>query len=289
MRILVTGCSGFVGSFLARRLVERSHELFCVVRSGAEVPLGQAVPWDAAETLPESSFPRDIDVVIHLAQSRKFRSFPADAPEMFGVNVRMTAELLNWAARTGVKQFVLMSSGSVYEPCAGRLHESAPLAPNSFLGATKLASEVIARPYANAFKLCVLRLFFPYGPGQSDRLIPDLIRRVRTGQAIQISQDGEGLRFTPTFIDDVTAVVSECVEKAWTGTFNISSAERISIKQATALMGDILQIAPIYEPVKQSAGFIDPDISKLAEQFDVNRFKRFEAGLRTTIAASTAK
>jgi len=79
------------------------------------------------------------------------------------------------------------------------------------------------------------------------------------------------------------------VEKAWTGTFNISSAERISIKQATALMGDILQIAPIYEPVKQSAGFIDPDISKLAEQFDVNRFKRFEAGLRTTIAASTAK
>lgn len=289
MRILVTGCSGFVGSFLARRLAERSHELFCVVRPGAEVPLGQAVVWDAAETLPDKTFPGKVDVVIHLAQSRKYRSFPADAPEMFGVNVRMTAELLNWAARTGVKQFVLVSSGSVYEPFAGRLQESALLAPNSFLGATKLAAEVIARPYANAFKLSVLRLFFPYGPGQSDRLIPDLILRVRTGQAIQISEDGEGLRFAPTFIDDVTSVISECAEKGWTGTFNVSSPERISIKQATALMGDLLQLAPIYEFVKQPAGFIDPDISRLAEQFDVNRFKRLEDGLRVTIAASTAK
>ena len=63
------------------------------------------------------------------------------------------------------------------------------------------------------FNLSVLRLFFPYGPGQRDRLIPDLIRRVRTRQAVHLGEDGEGLQFAPIFIDDVVSSFSECVGK----------------------------------------------------------------------------
>ena len=109
-----------------------------------------------------------------------------------------------------MKQFVLASSGSVYEPFGGHLREEAALAPGSFLGATKLASEFLARPYGAAFTLSVLRLFFPYGPNQRDRLIPDLIGRVRSGRPIQLAEDGEGLCFTPTFVEAVyTSLMNE--------------------------------------------------------------------------------
>ena len=246
----------------------------------------KTIGWDAADALPERDFPEEIDAVVHLAQSRAFRNFPADAPEMFDVNVRMTAAMLQWAVKARAKQFILASSGAVYEPYTGPLCEAAALAPHGFLGSTKLAAEVIARPYANTFKLSVLRLFFPYGPGQRDRLIPDLIRRVKSRQAVQVTADGEGLQFPPIFIDDVVSVFSECFERAWTGTFNVATSELISIRQATALVGEQLKIAPLYERVDRPALSIKPDIERLAERLDVKRFMRFENGIRSIIAAA---
>lgn len=286
MRVLVTGASGFIGSALVRRLILEEHELFCVIRSGYTVPGTKSINWNATDALPEARFPERIDAVVHLAQSRAFRNFPVDASEMFDVNIRMTAELLSWAERARAKQFILTSSGSVYEPYAVPLCEMAALMPASFLGATKLAAEVIARPYAKSFKLSTLRLFFPYGPGQSDRLIPDLIRRVKTGQAIEVAADGEGLRFPPIFIDDAVLVFSDCLNKAWTGTYNLGTSELVSIRQVAELIGAHLKISPLYKRVDKPSLAISPDLTRLAERFDVRRFRRFEDGLLTTIAGA---
>src|SRR6266566_5813013 len=157
MRILITGGSGFVGSVLGPRLIAAGHELFCVCRPGSAAPIGQIVVWDATSVAEMTKLPKGIDVVIHLAQSRSYRSLTADAREMFEVNVAMTMSLLQWAARSGVKHFCLASSGAVYEPFAGSLHEDAAVAPIGFLGASKLASEIVARPFSHLFNLNVLR------------------------------------------------------------------------------------------------------------------------------------
>ncbi|MGY3691357.1 nucleoside-diphosphate-sugar epimerase [Bradyrhizobium sp. USDA 3240] len=193
MRILLTGCSGFVGSALGPRLVAEGHELFCVCRPGTSVAFGTKVVWDGAASIEASSFPKAIDAVVHAAQSRRYRDFPADSREMFDVNVGMTMRLLDWAAQAAVKHFCLLSSGAVYEPFAAALREDAGLAPPGFLGASKFASEVVAKPFSSIFSLSILRLFFPYGPGQRDRLIPQLVRRIQDGGAIQLSGGTEGI------------------------------------------------------------------------------------------------
>jgi nucleoside-diphosphate-sugar epimerase len=286
MRILITGGTGFIGSTLGPRLIAAGHELFCVCRPGSSASFGETVVWDAASPAGMSKFPEAIEAVIHLAQSRSYRNFPGDSREMFDVNVGMTMSILQWAARSKVKQFCLVSSGAVYEPFSGALQEDAALGPHGFLGASKLASEIMARPFAGLFKLNILRLFFPYGPGQRDRLIPDLIRRIRCDEAIQVTANSEGMRLVPTFVEDIAGVLVASVESSWTGTVNVATPEALSIRRIAELIGRQLGIEPKLEIVERTPIDIVPDLDRLASRFDLRRFTRFEEGLRRTTGAN---
>jgi nucleoside-diphosphate-sugar epimerase len=286
MRILITGGTGFVGSALGLRLIAAGHELFFTCRPGSSIAFGETVVWNAESAVATSKFPESVEAVIHLAQSRRYRHFPADAREMFDVNIGMTMSLLQWAAQSSVKQFCLVSSGAVYEPFTGSLQEDAAVAPHSFLGASKLASEIISRPFSDSFKLNTLRLFFPYGPGQRGRLLSDLIRRIRCGEAVQVTENGEGMRLVPTFVDDIVDVLLASVESSWTGTVNVATPEALSIREIAELIGRQLGIEPKLEIVDRTPIDVIPDLDRLAGRFDMRRFTRFEEGLRRTIAAN---
>ncbi|MGY4472591.1 nucleoside-diphosphate-sugar epimerase [Bradyrhizobium sp. USDA 3364] len=236
-----------------------------------------------------AGFPKAIDVVVHAAQSRRYRSFPADSREMFGVNVGMTMQLLDWAAQAAVKHFCLLSSGAVYEPFGGILREEAGLAPPGFLGASKLASEIVAKPFASIFSLSILRLFFPYGPGQDDRLIPQLIRRIRDGEAIQLSGGEEGIRLAPTFIDDIVEVILASIASSWTDTLNVATSELLSIRQISNIIGQHLGREPKFEVVNANTPPVDivPDLSRLASRLELRRFVPFEEGLHKTMTGGS--
>jgi nucleoside-diphosphate-sugar epimerase len=204
---------------------------------------------------------------------------------MFAVNVAMTMMLLQWSAKAGVKHFCLVSSGAVYEPFSGLLREDAAVAPHGFLGASKLASEVLARPFSNLFSLNVLRLFFPYGPDQRNRLIPELVRRIREGSPVQLAANGEGIRLPPTFVDDVVEVILASLASSWTGTANVAAPELLSIRAIANIIGRQLKVEPKFEIVNTPAVDIVPDLSRLKSQFPLQRFTQFEDGLRKTLCA----
>jgi nucleoside-diphosphate-sugar epimerase len=283
MRIVLTGCSGFVGAALAPRLLSAGHELLCVCRPESSAAFGQSISWDSSRPADLSGFPNGADAVVHLAQSRSYRLFPTDSGEMFAVNVAMTMALLQWSAQVGVKHFCLVSSGAVYEPFCGLLKEDATVAPRGFLGATKLASEVLARPFSGLFSLNVLRLFFPYGPGQRNRLIPELVRRVREGRPVQLAGHSDGIRLAPTFIDDVVEVILASFGSSWTGTLNVAAPELLSIRGIANIIGRQLQIEPRFETVSTPAVDIVPDLTLLRSRFSLDRFTKFEDGLRKTL------
>jgi nucleoside-diphosphate-sugar epimerase len=285
MRVVLTGGSGFVGAALAPRLLSAGHELFCVCRPGFSTAFGESVTWDSSSPNDLSGFPKTADAVVHLAQSRSYRLFPADSQEMFAVNVAMAMALLNWSAQAGVKRFCLVSSGALYEPFSGLLKEHSAVAPLGFLGASKLASETLARPFSNLFSLNVLRLFFPYGPGQRNRLIPELIRRIREGIPVQLAANDEGVRLTPTFIDDVVEVILASVAHAWTDTLNVASPELVSIRRIATVVGRHLDIEPRFEAVSTPAVDIVPDLTLLKSRFPINRFAQLEDGVRKMIDA----
>jgi nucleoside-diphosphate-sugar epimerase len=208
---------------------------------------------------------------------------------MVDVNVAGAAALLGYAARIKVGRFCLISSGTVYEPYRHELGEDAPLEPTSYLGATKLAAEILARPYGTIFPLSILRLFFPYGPGQQNRLVPELIDRLRNGRPIQLAPDGEGLRLVPTFVDDIVGVIACALSEGWSGTLNVATPAAVSIRQLAEAIGKVMDVRPVFERVEQQSPNVVPRLDRLRERMDVSRFTTLEAGLRQTIAGIPAR
>jgi len=289
MQILVTGITGFVGAYLARRLAAE-HRLYAIVRqlpsvtmvgvSYLAVDLATAGALEAAIT--EGKLPSRIDAVISLATSRRYREFPNAAPDLFQVNVAAAAVLLDYARRVGARQFILGSTGSVYEPFgAAPLSEDQAVAPTSFFAATKAAVEDLMRCYEPFFAPLSLRLFYPYGPGQTDRLIPNLIEAARTGRPIRLPPEGEGIALTPTFVDDVIAAA---IAGRWEGIFNVAAPELYSLQQlANKLAALVGRPAQFTRDPLTSGPVILPDLAKLASRIALDRFIDVDTGFRRLI------
>ena len=285
MRVLVTGATGFIGAPLLRALTRKGHEVVAVVRNrDADVQGCRSVVWDVGqEKRPASPLPR-VDAIVHAAQSRNYQAFPADGREMFQVNVGGAWALLDYAVETGVSRFCLLSSGTVYEPYRCELEEDAPLAPTSFLGATKLAAEALAKPYGRHLSLSVPRLFFPYGPGQRKRLIPDIIERVRRGRPVELSSDGEGLRIVPTYVEDIVEIIGAALSEGWTGTMNVASPRAVSLRELAEAIGSLIGKRPVFEITNRETMRIVPMLDRLRAHFDMTRFTPLERALEHVVA-----
>ncbi len=283
MRILLTGATGFVGGHLLAQLPQ-GWTAYALARNPEQLPDGaHAIEADLDGTDWVDRLPDRIDAVIHCSQSRDYRDFPAKAPSVFRVNTASTARLLDYAQRSGARHFCLFSTGSVYEPFADQpLLESSAVEPSSINATTKLAAEMLCQSYRTAFSVTVLRVFFPYGPGQTDRIVPMLIDRVRSGQAVDLAGE-EGMVFTPTYVADLAKIAVASVENGWHGTFNVAGTELCSVKSATELIASLLGRPAKFNRISSSGPRLSPSLEKLGDVFDLSSMTDLEYGLEQTI------
>ena len=117
-RTLVTGATGFVGSHVARLLVERGDEVHAVVRPGArsEALSGLELTPVTADVLDRRSIRRamrGIDRVFHIAGTTNLTTPRAQA---FATNVEGTRIVLEEVLRAGVERVVYTSSVAAVGP-----------------------------------------------------------------------------------------------------------------------------------------------------------------------------
>ncbi|MEU9996136.1 UDP-glucose 4-epimerase GalE [Streptomyces sp. NPDC050848] len=142
-KYLVTGGAGYVGSTVARHLVEAGHEVTVLddlstgfaegVPAGAEFVEGRIQ--DAAKWLDGS-----YDGVLHFAAFSQVGESVAKPEKYWENNVGGTMALLTAMREAGVRKLVFSSTAATYgEPESVPITEAAPTAPTSPYGASKLA------------------------------------------------------------------------------------------------------------------------------------------------------
>jgi len=265
-RLLVTGASGLLGARFVALAASQGHEVCAVGRSAPEPPQPNVrwIAMDLARPLDRSALPPQIDAVLHLAQSRRFREFPDGAGDVFAVNVARTAELLDYAHGAGATHFVLASTGGVYAPSAEPLTEDSALATKpGFYPASKRAAELLAHPYAGLMTVGILRFFFIYGAGQgSDMLMPRLVASVRDGRPIQL-QGNDGLSLNPVHVDDAAAAVLAATEMEESATVNVAGPSTVTLREIAGLIGAELGVEPRFELDEGSAPSLVADTARM--------------------------
>ena len=248
-KVLITGGSGLIGAHLLRGLGPENF-VYAIARSDRLSAAMQTIEIDLGKPWSTDALPRDVETVVHLAQSDHFRDLPLRAEDVFAVNTQSTAKLLDYARSIGATQFVLASSGGVYGGGSGSLSEDLPIHASGELGfyvGSRICSEIISGCYSSYMNVICLRFFFVYGPGQQPHmLVPRLVESIRSGRAVTLRGE-TGLRLNPVHVDDAVLAVSKAMTLQGSHTINVAGPAVLSLREMADEIGRVVGRAPQFE------------------------------------------
>jgi CDP-glucose 4,6-dehydratase len=210
-RVLVTGCTGLVGAWTTRALLERGAHVVGLIRDqvyGSEIVRGGLdrkidVVRGCVEDerlLERTLGEYEIQTVFHLAAQTIVGIANKSPLSTFETNIKGTWCLLEAARRCGRSPHVVVaSSDKAYgEQTTLPYTEDTPLEGRHPYDASKSCADILALTYHHSYKLpvCVTRCGNFYGGGDLNwnRLIPGTIRSVLRGERPLIRSDGSFTR-----------------------------------------------------------------------------------------------
>lgn len=161
MNILITGGCGYVGTVLTETLLNSGHIITVIDTQwfGNHLKSHKNLTNIKGDVREIDSIRLDnIDAIIHLANIANDPAVELNPTLSWEVNVLATQQLADKAIRSGVKQFIYASSGSVYgvkdEP---QVTEELPLVPISVYNKTKMVAERVLLSYKDKIQVHCIR------------------------------------------------------------------------------------------------------------------------------------
>jgi UDP-glucose 4-epimerase len=249
-RVIVTGGSGFIGSFVVDQLRAAGHEavIFDVRPSPhhrpGEVP---TIIGDVLDPHALQAAARGCDVIAHLAAAADVGEVAADPESAEQLNSRGTFNVLEAARTEQVRRVIYASTIWVYSECDGLVDEDVALVPPAHLyTATKLAGELYCRAYSQLFAVdtTILRFGIPYGPrARPAAVVPAFVQKALRGEPLSIAGTGEQTRRFVYVEDLAEGVVRALSPVAANRTYNLVGSDEVSIREIAdtvrSLVGDV--------------------------------------------------
>lgn len=305
MRILVTGCAGFIGSHVAEALLKRGdfvigvdnlNDYYNVKFKKENLEILKKYPgfvfykadicdYKGLKKIFEKEMP---DKVVHLAARAGVRPSIENPFIYEETNIKGTLNLLELAKQAKVKSFVFASSSSVYGnqkkiPFSETDNVDNPISPYA---ASKKAGELLCHTYHHLYniKVTCLRFFTVYGPrGRPDMAPYMFVQNVAGGIPIKKFGDGKSKR-DYTFIADIAKGVLAALDKELEfEIINLGNNKPVELNKFISIVEGLAGKKAIINSLPMQSGDVDityADIKKARKLLGYDPKTSFEDGMK---------
>jgi UDP-glucuronate 4-epimerase len=304
---LITGAAGFIGSHVAKKLLEQGHAVVAIDNLNDYYPVKnkrrnllalqsfanfQLIEGDLAEQSCVDKLFSDFSIkyIGHLAARAGVRPSIADPRLYERANIQGTLNLLDAARRSNkVANFVLTSSSSVYGNSTQvpfNEQDAATDRPISPYAATKKATELLGYTFHHLYGLNinVVRPFTVYGPCGRPDMAPWLfLESALKGKPINKFGDGSSRR-DYTYIDDfVSGFISALERPLGYQIFNLGNSQTVSLNEAIDIIERIAGKKLAIVQLEAQPGDVNityADVSNARTKLGYNPNTSFEEGMK---------
>lgn len=223
MKILITGASGFIGSFIVEEALRRGFETWAAMRKSSSKAYLQderihfiELNLNSKEQLVEQLKGKDFDYVVHAAGVTKC----LNKADFHRINTEGTKNLVEalLEVKMPLKRFVFVSSLSVFGAIKERMpydeiRESDTPQPNTAYGRSKLAAEQYLDSVGSRLPYIILRPTGVYGPREKDYFI--MAKSIKQHSDFAVGYQRQDITFV--YVTDVVQAIFLALEKGENG------------------------------------------------------------------------
>jgi len=304
VRILITGCAGFIGSHLCERFLKEKHKVIGVDNfiTGNKRNIEILKNYDGFEFIEGDvikglKIDKKFDIIYHLASPASPKHYYKYQIETMLVNSVGTKNLLD-KTKEDASVFVFASTSEVYgDPLFHPQKESYygnvnPVGPRSMYDEAKRFGEALCMVYLRKYgtDIRIARIFNTYGPRmdtQDGRVIPNFMVQAIRGEPLTIYGDGNQTR-SFCYIDDmIEGLYRIGVYKNLKGeVINLGNPHEIKIIELAEIIEELLnkKLQKKFLPLPQDDPKRRcPDIKKAEELLNFKPSTPFKEGLLKTL------
>ena len=301
--VLVTGATGFVGSYLTGQLLDAGASVTTIIRdwrpdslliNGEDFEHINIVKGDLEDRdLVERVLAEyEIDSVFHLAAQTVVTIANKVPYPTIKSNILTTLNVLEAVRQNGhIRHTVIASSDKAYGELSEHkmYREDDPLNGLHPYDCSKSCTDMLAQTYINTYKLpiAITRCGNIYGGGDVNwsRLIPNTIRRILSGKLPEIWGTGEETR-DYFYVYDCARAYMLLSQKEAHGAYNFSTGEELTVRRVIDYICNELKVPLQYDTLNHTEGQISYqwlDSSKARRNLGWLPEYEFDKGIKDTV------
>jgi UDP-glucose 4-epimerase len=291
--ILITGCSGFIGSELVKKLLKKKVYLYLLINKEKPKIKSKKIKFIHCSLLNYNKLKKklytiNITDIIHCAwvgvssQSRNFLQQ--------NLNLKITNNILRAIKYKKINSFISLGSQAEYGSKFYKIYENSKERPKTQYGKIKIKilKKIQLFCKKNNIRFIWLRIFTGYGPKSNNNwIIPSTIIKIINNQKTKFTSGNQIYNFI--YISDISsAIIKSLYSKNVNGIFNLGSEKSYTIRYVVKLIFKKLNIKkkPVFGELPyrndQIMKFL-PSISKIKKNLKWEPKYSISKGLNKTI------
>jgi len=275
MSILVTGGAGFLGSHVVRTLKQNGEDVIVLDKANCNEDVTSIVSdVNDLETLERYMKEYDISTVVHLVGFPHIGMCEKNPHLSFKLNTLSTQNVVEAMRKSDARKIIFASSASVYGyGNKQKVCEEDPPAPDTIYGFHKWLSELIIESYYEVYEVnfVIFRIFNIYGgdPFRRNDVISLFIRNMLERKPLVLIGPDKFRDFI--HVEDVALAFQRACNKDVSGTFNVGSGVKVSLRQLASIFKSIspaLQIVEEMAPDDGTGVFADTSLARKLLDFE---------------------